>query len=79
MSSPTFAREFFEDYLREQIRYNIEHNILPSENAVAGRMLSRGDELTQAYDEIHTKLRYDTIAMKVFANCVLSAGIFEAL
>ena len=50
MSSPTVAREFFEDYLREQIRYNIEHNILPSENAVAGRMLSRGDELTEAYD-----------------------------
>lgn len=76
MSSPTVAREFFEDHLREQVRYNIEHDILPSENAVAGRMLSRGDELTDVYDEIHTKLRRDTIAMKVFANCVLSAGAF---
>jgi len=76
MSNPPTSRGFFEDHLREQIRYNIEHDILPSENAVARRLLDRGSELADVYDEIHAKLGRDATAMKVFTNCMLSVGAF---
>jgi hypothetical protein len=39
------ARRVCEDHLQEQIRYNREHKILPSEIAVAERMLANGGAL----------------------------------
>lgn len=76
MSKPATAREYFEDHLREQIGYNIKHEILPSENAVARCLLNRGDELIEVYEELHAKLLRDETARKVFLNCILSASAF---
>ena len=47
MSSPqtTSPQQACEAILIEGKRYNIEHGILPSENAVADRLLARGVEL----------------------------------
>lgn len=76
MSKPATAREYFEDHLREQIRYNIERDILPSENTVARRLLDRGGELIEVYEELHANLRRDHISRKTFLNCMLSASAF---
>lgn len=76
MGNPTTAREYFEGHLREQIQYNLEHNILPSENEIARRLLIRGDELIEVYDELHAKLFQDDTSRKVFINCILSAAAF---
>lgn len=46
------ARDFCETILREGIRYNLEREILPSENVVARRLLDRSEELTEAYQEV---------------------------
>ncbi len=50
MSSPqtTNPQQACEAILIEGKRYNIEHGILPSENAVADRLLARGVELREA-------------------------------
>src|SRR5690606_14288078 len=50
MSSPqtTNPQQACEAILIEGKRYNIEHGILPSENAVADRLLARGVELRDA-------------------------------
>lgn len=57
-------------------RYNIEHRILPSENALADRLLARGIELTEAYDELHDKLHAHPHAQQVFLGLVLSTAAF---
>ncbi len=46
---PTNAQQTCENLLLEGKRYNNEHHILPSENAVADRLLRRGIELRDAY------------------------------
>ncbi len=55
MSSPqtTSPQQACEAILIEGKRYNIEHGILPSENAVADRLLARGVELREAYGELY--------------------------
>ena len=76
MSNPPIAAsQFFEDCLREHIRYNSEHGVLPSESEVARRLLNRGPELAEVYEEIQVKLRMPT-AKKVLISCLLSAGAF---
>lgn len=67
------ARDTCEDILRENIRYNTEHEISPSENAVAERLLSRGDELADVYDELHEKLLRRPHALWQFMGMLLSA------
>ncbi len=47
---------------------------LPSENAVGDRLLARGIELTEAYDELHGKLHAHPHALKVFLGLVLSTA-----
>ncbi|OSQ46479.1 hypothetical protein [Thalassospira sp. MCCC 1A01428] len=65
-----------EDCLREEIRYNREHRILPSENAVANRLLNRGAEMKEVYEELHAKLHQHPTALQVFLGLVLSAAAF---
>lgn len=68
------ARKRCEDILREDIRYNTEIDILPSEVEIANRLLARPEELLDAYEELHSKLRYNPIGLKVFFNILLSAA-----
>lgn len=78
MSSPqvTNPQQVCENLLLEGKRYNIEHHILPSENAVADRLLARGVELKDAYDELHGKLDARPPALQVFLGLVLSTAAF---
>lgn len=68
--------EICENLLAEGIRYNIEHSILPSENAIANRLLSRGVELKGAYEELYVKLSTHSHALKIFLELVLSTAAF---
>lgn len=70
------ARETCEDILRESIRYNTENEILPSECAVAKHLLARGEELAEAYDELHEKLHRRPHALQQFLGMLLSAQAF---
>lgn len=78
MSSPqtTNPQQACEAILIEGKRYNIEHGILPSENAVADRLLARGVELRDAYGELYEKLHPRPPALKVFLDLLLSTAAF---
>lgn len=73
---PTNAREVCENLLLEGKRYNIEHHHLPSENAVADRLLGRGIELRDAYQELYDKLHAHPPALQVFLGLVLNTAAF---
>lgn len=75
-SHPTNPQQFCENLLIEGTRYNNEHRILPSENAVADRLLTRGVELNEAYEELHGKLHAHPPALQVFFGLVLSTAAF---
>lgn len=70
------ARRICEAHLRDQIRYNLEHNILPSEISVAERMLANGEALQRFYEEIYPALNEDGITWKHALNCALYVGTF---
>ncbi|KPZ08380.1 Uncharacterized protein ALO40_03366 [Pseudomonas syringae pv. viburni] len=78
MSAPQSdnPKQICENILIEGKRYNVEHRILPSENAVADRLLARGIELTEAYEELHGKLHAHPHALQVFLGLVLSTAAF---
>jgi len=69
-------RQVCEDILRVKVRYNIEHEVWPSENLVAERLLARGSELTGAYDEIYQKLHRRPLSLEQFLGMLLS---FQAI
>lgn len=73
---PTNAQQTCENLLLEGKRYNIEHHILPSENAIADRLLMRGFELRDVYEELHDKLHAHPPALQVFLGLVLSTAAF---
>lgn len=75
-TQPTSAQQACEALLIEGKRYNIEHGILPSENAVADRLLTRGLELKDAYGELYEKLHPHPPALKVFLDLLLSVAAF---
>lgn len=52
--SASSPKNVCESLLIEEKRYNAEHCILPSESAVADRLLGRGLEMTPAYEELYT-------------------------
>jgi len=81
MSSPqtTTPQQACEAILIEGKRYNIERNILPSENAVADRLLARRIELTDAYGELYERLHSRPRALKVFLDLLLSTAAFWSL
>lgn len=70
-SQSTNPQQICEDILVQGRRYNIEHSILPSENVVADRLLARGIELKDAYEELHDKLHAHPPALRVFLELIL--------
>lgn len=76
MSSPqpTSAQQACEAILIEAKRYNIEHEIWPSENAVVDRLLARGLELKDAYGELYEKLHPHPPALKAFLDLLLEVA-----
>jgi hypothetical protein len=70
------AREVCEALLRADRDSNIEKSILSSEVAVVNRMLSRGLELEDAYDELHNKLGKRPHALEAFFSLLLSTAAF---
>lgn len=75
-SQQTNPQQICESLLLEGKRYNNEHHILPSENAIADRLLARGIELQEAYEELHGKLYARPPALQVFLGLVLSTAAF---
>lgn len=73
---PATPQKICESILNEEKQYNIEHEILPSENAVVDRLLSRGLELKETYEELHEKLHKHPPALKVFLGLLLSTAAF---
>lgn len=65
-----------ENILKGQRAYNIQHHILPSENAVASNMLERTVELREAYQELHQKLHMYDYALERFFEIILSTSAF---
>lgn len=76
MDQKSNARRICEAHLKDQIRYNLEHRILPSEISVAERMLANGDALKRFYEEIYPALNYDGITWKHVLHCALYMGTF---
>lgn len=73
---PINAQQACENILIEEIRYNNEHHVWPSESAIADRLLSRGIELREAYKELHEKLHAHPPALQVFLGLVLTTAAF---
>lgn len=75
MTSQQFsAQHVCEQILVEEKKYNIEHGILPSETAIADRMLERSLELSDAYEELHRKLSQHPRALRTFLGVVLKTA-----
>lgn len=70
------SKSICESLLIEEKRYNAEHHILPSESAVADRLLGRGLEMTSVYEELHSKLHQHPQALSTFLGLVLTAAAF---
>lgn len=68
------ARQACERILRAEQAYNIEHSILPGENAIAERLLCRGLELADAYEELQDELHRHPNALQAFLGIVLSTA-----
>lgn len=73
------ATHICEKVLNEEKLYNVENNILPSENAIADRLLTRGVELREVYEELHDKLHHHPFALNTFLGLVLSTAAFWSL
>lgn len=67
-----------ENILIDDKTYNVEHNILPSENAIIDRLLARRLELNEAYGELYDKLDLHPRALPVFLSLLLSTAAFWA-
>lgn len=70
------ATQVCEKILTGEKGYNIQHAILPSENAIIENMLSRSVELKEAYEEIFEKLYSHDFALERFLELVLSTAAF---
>lgn len=79
MNETNNARRICEAHLKDQIRYDLEHKILPSEISVAKRMLASGAALQRFYGEIFPALNYDGITWKHALHCALYVGTFWTL
>ncbi len=67
----THPQQICESLLLEEKRYNIEHNILRSENAIVDRLLARETEMKDVYAELHSKLHMHPQALQVFLGTIL--------
>lgn len=68
------GRQACERILRAEQAYNTEHGILPGENEISERLLRRGLELADAYEELHDKLHRHPNALQAFLGIVLSTA-----
>ena len=62
--------------IEEQKQYNIEHNIFPSCNIIADRLLLRREELIDVYEELQAQLHQEPQALYQFFEIVLSSAAF---
>lgn len=62
--------------LKEEKRRNIEGGILPSETAVAERLITRSVELREAYAEIYGKLYSQPRSLQLLFRIILSTAAF---
>lgn len=76
MSTPKKARNICERLLRAERAEKIEKSILPSEVKVIDRLLERGLELEDAYEELHNKLHDHPQALRVFFDLLQSTAAF---
>jgi hypothetical protein len=67
---PISAREYWEDYLREKIRSNLERDTLRNETAVAQHLLANGDALHPFYEAIHPS-HYGGVCWEILLQRVL--------
>lgn len=74
MTSSQAPKDLCEHLLREEIRYNAEHHVFPSESTIADRLLGRGPEMVEVYDELHSKLGGHHGALQAFLGLVLSTA-----
>lgn len=72
----TDATKICEEILLRDKSYNLEHNILPSENTVIDRLLERRLELIGAYAEIHEKLHTRSHGLETILGVVVNAAAF---
>lgn len=70
-TDPTLACEAT---LRAERRYNEDHEIWPSQNAVVDRLLARQPEMIRAYREIHEKLGSNPPSCREFWRIVMSTA-----
>lgn len=75
-STPKMAREVCERLLRAERIDRVEKSILPSEVKIIDRLLERGLELEDAYDELHSALSDHPPALKVFFDLLQSTAAF---
>lgn len=76
LSRSISPQQICENILIEGKRYNVEHGILPSENAVTDRLLARRLELNDVYEELHRKLHAHPPGLQIFLGLVLSTAAF---
>ncbi|HBO3861926.1 hypothetical protein [Pseudomonas aeruginosa] len=67
-----------ENILIDDKTYNVEHNILLSENAIIDCLLARRLELNEAYGELYDKLHLHPRALPAFLSLLLSTAAFWA-
>lgn len=68
------ATEKCEQYLNKVKKYNIDHEILPSENKIIDRLLSRTLDMAPVYDELVKK--FTDRQYKIFIDVILSSAAF---
>lgn len=68
------AKDACEKILIDDRRYNIDHNIWPSQVIVVDRLLSRSYELLKPYQELHRKLHRQPRALLAFFDVLLGAA-----
>jgi hypothetical protein len=68
------ATEKCERYLNEAKKYNIDKEILPSENEIIDRLLLRTVDMRQVYDELVQK--FTDRQYKIFIDVILSTAAF---
>lgn len=68
---------FCEAFLRNEIAYNTQNDILPNESLVAERMLARRLEMQPVYVELHKKLAPNERAIHAFLGSILSTTFWS--
>lgn len=75
-STSKASREICEDILKSERSSKVEKSILPSEVKIIDRLLERGLELQDAYEELHSKLGDFPPALTVFFDLLQSTAAF---